>query len=419
MNWSEVASGPVLQLGAAFAAGLMLGIQRGWQQREAPDGSRVAGVRTFTLLGGAGGLAALLGQVLHPIVTAVFAAALMAPLVIGYAREPKERSVTNLVAGVIAVALGLLACSGQPALAVATGAVTTAVLAARERLHGLLDRLDRQDVQAFARYAVIVAAVLPFLPNRAFGPYDAWNPFQLWLVVVLVTGFSFAGYIANRVVGQRKGTLATALIGGAYSSTAVTASLSQRLGAGEAGPYAAGIALASAVMYLRVVLLVGLLSPSTLPSFLLLVGPAALTGAVAAAWLWKRAPAEDSGGTTSPGNPIELLPALGFVAIVAVGTLVTRWAQDRFGESGVALSLFITGSFDVDAAIVTLSQLPGTAVSREVAALALAGTIVANMALKILVTLMNGRARARPAASALLASTAVLSATIAVGWLRL
>lgn len=284
-----------LQLGAAFAAGLMLGIQRGWQQREAPDGARVAGVRTFALLGGAGGLAALLGRLLHPSVSAVLASALIVPLIIGYARQQQERSVTNLVAAVIAVALGLLACAGQPALAVAAAAVATALLAARERLHGLLERLDSQDVQAFARYAVIVAAVLPFLPDRQFGPYGAWNPLQLWLVVVLVTGFSFAGYIANRIVGQRKGTLATALIGGAYSSTAVTASLSRRLGAGEAGPYAAGIALASSVMYLRVILLLALLSPSALPSFLLLVGPAALTGALAAWWLWRRAPVADAG----------------------------------------------------------------------------------------------------------------------------
>lgn len=409
----------LLQLGAAFAAGLMLGIQRGWQQRDAPDGSRVAGVRTFTLLGGAGGLAALLGELIHPMVTAVLALGLIAPLAAGYLWRSSERSITSLVASVIAVALGLLAGAGLPALAVAIAAVTTFILAGREQLHGLLDRLDRQDVQAFARYAVIVGAVLPFLPNRSFGPYGAWNPFQLWLVVVLVTGFSFAGYIANRIVGARKGTLATALIGGAYSSTAVTASLAQRLGAGEVGPYAAGIALASAVMYVRVLLLVTLLTPSTLLPFLAIVGPAALAGFAMAAWLWKRAPKSDAGGSQPAGNPIEVLPALGFVLVVAVGAVVTRWAQARFGESGTAVSLFITGSFDVDAAIVTLSQLPGEAITRSLAAIALSGTIVANMALKIAVTLAGGRGRGGSAAGALLASTLVLSAGILFAAIRL
>ena len=408
----------LLQLGAAFAAGLMLGVQRGWQQREAPDGSRVAGVRTFALLGGAGGLAAMLGSLLHPAVTAVLAAGLLVPLGIGYWRQEGSRSVTNLVAGALALALGLLAGAGQPALAIAGAAVTTLILGARDELHGLLDRLDERDVHAFARYAVIVGAVLPFLPDRSFGPYGAWNPFQLWLVVVLVTGFSFAGYIANRLVGRKKGTLATAVIGGAYSSTAVTASLSQRLGAGEAGPYAAGIALASAVMYLRVVLLVALLTPSTLMPFLAIVAPAALAGSAAAAWLWRRAPGQDGGGSEAPGNPIELLPAFGFVAIVAAGAVLTRWAQAEFGESGAALSLFITGSFDVDAAIVTLSQLPSDAVARLLAAVALAGTIVANMALKIAVTLVNARGRGGGAATALLASTLVLLAGIGLAATR-
>ena len=111
---------------------------------------------------------------------------------------------------------------------------------------------------------MIAGAVLPFLPNGHYGPLGAWNPHKLWLVVVLVTGFSFLGYVANRIFGERNGTIATALIGGAYSSTAVTQSLAQRLGREQrGGAEPAGIALATAVMYLRVTLLVGILSTRT------------------------------------------------------------------------------------------------------------------------------------------------------------
>ena len=109
------------------------------------------------------------------------------------------------------------------------------LLALRQELHGFVERLDDDDVKALARYAVIAGAVLPFLPNGHYGPLGAWNPQQLWLVVVLVTGFSFLGYVANRIFGERHGTIATALIGGAYSSTAVTQSLAQRLGSEERG----------------------------------------------------------------------------------------------------------------------------------------------------------------------------------------
>ena len=172
-------------------------------------------------------------------------------------------------------------------------------------------------------------------------------------------------------------------------------------------------------MYVRVIILVAVLTPSTLPSFVSIVGPAALVGFAAAAWLWKRSPAEDAGGSKPPGNPIELLPAFGFVAIVAAAAVLTRWAQAGFGQSGIALSLFITGSFDVDASIVTLSQLPVEAVARTVAAIALAGTIVANMALKIAVTLANARGRGASAAAALFASTLVLGGGIALAALRM
>jgi uncharacterized membrane protein (DUF4010 family) len=390
----------------------MIGVERGWRLRGEAPGTRVAGVRTFTLLGGGGGLAALLGALISPAVTILLVLALSGGLVMAYWREPKSRDSTSFVAAIVALALGLLAGAGEPALAIAAAAVVTLVLATREQSHGLIDRLNRNDVRAFSRYAVIAAAVLPFLPNRSMGPLDAWNPFQLWLVVVLVTGFSFAGYVANRTVGARKGVLATALIGGAYSSTAVTASLSRPLGRGEPGPFTAGILLASAIMYVRVLVLVAILSPSTLPQFLVTVGPAATVGLLLALLAWRRAPPPENSKAATPGNPIELLPAFGFVAIVAVAAVVTRWAQARFGEAGIATSLFLTGSFDVDAAIVTLSGLPVEAIDRRLAAAALGGTIVANMLLKILVTAAYARQKGRTAVAGLAASTLLLAVTI-------
>lgn len=403
---------PTLLLGAAFASGLMIGIERGWRQRDLKPGSRVAGIRTYTLLGAGGGLSSLLGALLTPLVTVALAGALAVGVVIGFVREEGRRDATSLVAAIMALGLGLLAGAGQPALAVASGAVVTLILATRTESHAFLDQLNRNDVHAFARYAVIAAAVLPFLPNRQVGPLDAWNPFQLWLVVVLVTGFSFAGYIASRTVGARKGVLATAVIGGAYSSTAVTASLAQRLGKNEQGPFAAGIVLASAVMYFRVIVLVAVLTPSTLPLFVAAVGPAALVGVLVSIFVWVRSPPAAGGKSDMPRNPIELSPALGFVVIVALAAVLARWAQGRYGESGIATSLFLTGSFDVDAAIVTLAGLPVEAISRQLAALALGGTIVANMILKIVVTALYARRRSFIPIFALATSAAVLILTL-------
>ncbi|MFL6723042.1 MAG: MgtC/SapB family protein, partial [Sphingomicrobium sp.] len=339
--------------------------------------------------------------------------------VLGYLNSLKERhDATTAVAALVTLTIGLLSGVGSYGLGIAAAAVTVLVLAMREELHRFVERLDEHDVKALARFAVIALGVLPFLPNRAMGPYDAWNPFKLWLVVVLVTGFSFMAYVANRIFGARRGTISTALIGGAYSSTAVTQSLAQRLGSkGAGGAEAAGIALATAVMYLRVIVLVWILAPRLLWPFMLVVAPPLIVAWAAGWWLYRKAPSCD--GPSPPGNPIALVPAVAFLLFVAVAAVIARWAEGRFGQEGIAVLLLIMGSMDVDAAIVTAGGLPSTAITAVLAALALGGTILANMAVKLGVTLAYARSKGISAAFALGASMVALAASLVVGWMRL
>jgi len=408
-----------LPLLAAVAAGLLIGIERGWRQRGEADGTRVAGVRTFTLIGGLGGLASVIARSLSPLLAAVVAAGITVGLLVAFLRppaDPSERDATTMVAAFCALLLGLLAGAGQPALAVAGAALTTLALASREQTHKLVGALSAQELQSLARFAVISCAVLPFLPDRRMGPYDAWNPFQLWLVVIFITGFSLVGYVANRVVGEKKGTIASALIGGAYSSTAVTAAFAARLREDEPGPLSTGIALASAVMYVRIALLTALLAPETLVELMILLGPAALVSWIASAVAWHFD--SRAGGTKqrAPGKPFHLLPALAFLLAVAGAALLVRWAQADIGEAAGAWSLFVAGSFDVDTAIVTLASLPHDAIAPRFAALALGGTASVNMAFKIGITLANaGWSTGRNAALALFASEMVLVVTLVWG----
>jgi uncharacterized membrane protein (DUF4010 family) len=296
--------------------------------------------------------------------------------------------------------------------------VIVLILALRDDLHAFVTRLDEQDVKALARFAVIALAVLPFLPAEDFGPYEAWNAAKLWWIVVLVTGFSFAGYVANRIFGERHGTVATALIGGAYSSTAVTQSLAQRLGGEQVGgAEPAGIALASAVMYLRVLILVALLATRLTLPFAVIIAPPLVVAWIAGWWLYRKAPSNE--GPAPPGNPIAVLPALTFVVFLAAAAVAARWAETRFGQEGIAVLLLLMGSLDVDAAIVTAGNLPPDAIAAQLAALALGGTILVNMAVKLGITLAYARGKAGPAALALLASMAALAVSLAVGWLRM
>lgn len=404
-----------LAVATAVACGLLIGIERGFNLRRVGDGTRVAGVRTFTLLGVLSGIAGMVASQGQALAAGALIAGAAAVLAIGYANRPelrKKPDATSPIAAISTLALGFLAGSGNPAMAIAGATLVTLLLALREEAHGLVDRLNKEDVKALARFAVIAGVMLPFLPNGSFGPYGAWNPQKLWLVVVLVTGFSFLGYVANRIFGARHGTIATALIGGAYSSTAVTQSLAQRLGSGlGGGAEPAGIALASAVMYVRVIILVAVLATRLLAPFALIVLPSLIVAAAAGWWLYRKAP--KSAGPAPPGNPIALVPALGFLAFVAVAAVAAAWAQGRFGQEGIAILLLIIGTMDVDVAIVTAGGLQPRVITDLFAAVALAGTILANMTVKLGITLAYARGRGKWAAIALGSSMAVLAASIA------
>ena len=408
-----------LAVGTALACGVLIGIERGWKLKDQKPGMRVAGVRTFSMLGLGSGVAGLVGTLGYPLVAAALVTGAVALMVVAYARALEDQhDSTSAVAAIVTIAIAFLAGSGKPGLAIACGAITVAILALRQELHRFVDRLDADDVKALARYAVIAGAVLPFLPNGHYGPLGAWNPQRLWLVVVLVTGFSFAGYVANRIFGERHGTVATGLIGGAYSSTAVTLALAQRLGREDrAGAEPAAIAFATAVMYLRMPVLIAILATRVLPAISLLLLPSMIVAWAAGWWLYRKAPRSDA--PTPPGNPIALLPALGFVAFVAVAAIAAAWAQGRFGQSGIAVLLLIVGSMDVDVAIVTLGTLPADAISPLLAAMAVSGTAILNMAVKIGIALVYARGKGLSAAAAMTASVVVLGVMIGLAWTRL
>ena len=417
------------RLALALAVGLLIGLERGWSARDEGAGRRVAGLRTFGLLGLLGGVIGTLGLEIHPLLGAIVLAAAAAALVAGYLRDMRidnNVSATSTIAALLTLCLGILATNGYPKAAVLVATVAMLVLSLRTQLHGWIARLSETDVQATARFAIITAAVLPLLPDRRFGPYEAWNPRELWLVVVLVTGFSFAGYIASRTFGARRGILATAAIGGMYSSTAVIAVLARRLKLGDAPAplLAAGIAVASAAMFIRVLLLTAALALFALPSLAFVAAPAGLVAVAACLWLLRRErDGEGESGTSTifvPRNPFELLPALGFALLVGALALATRWTEARFGDVGIAALLAITGSFDVDAAIVTLGGLPDGTITPWLGGIVLAVPILLNTLFKaaIVVSMVGGRPGLR-AAAPLLASAATMLIFLGIAALKL
>ena len=415
----------------ALALGLLVGVQRGWVQRTAAAGSRFAGIRTFGLIGLAGGLAGALQAAAPPLATILLAAS-AALIVLGYWRSTapgREQgrshdasiSGTAALAGLLTLACGYMTGRGEFALGSAASGIMVLVLALRTRLHGWLRQLDEAEVLAIARFALIALVILPLLPDGALGPYDAWRPRQLWLVVVLVSGFSFLGYFAAKQLGPARGILATAAAGSMVSSTAVTASLAGKLRAGDDDPALlnAGIALASATMFLRITLLVAALASYALASFAMVALPGMVVSLAATALILRgrdaaaKAPHEG----IAIRNPFALGPALVLMALTMVLTVAARWVLLRFGHAGLALVLAISGSVDVDSAIITMGNLPAGTLTARIAALVLALPVTLNTLVKTATLIgIAGWRKGWPGASAMLASLIAVGAGALALW---
>jgi uncharacterized membrane protein (DUF4010 family) len=401
-------------LALSLAIGLLVGLQRGWQARAEPAGHRVAGFRTFGLLGLAGGLAALL----PPGFGAILLLAAAATLVVGYVRESNQsdHSATGTIAGLLTLALGAFAAAGHQTEALGAAAVMAALLAMRHGLHSFIRGIAPAEIEAATRFAIVALVIFPLMPDRAMGPLDAWNPRQLWTVVMLVLGLSFAGYVVARRLGPSRGLLITAAAGALVSSTAVTASYARRLKQPSPAEAAlvAGIAVASAIMYARVLLLTALLAPAALPALALSAIPAGLVALGLAALAVRRAPAHAHDGELPLGNPLDVRSALLLTAFVAVLAVASRAAIARFGDAGVGVLLLLTGFADVDAAVITLAGLPPGTLTPRRAGLLLAFPVSANMLLKAGLTLaIAPNRRGLRAATPLLLSVAAAAAGMA------
>src|SRR5690554_6293874 len=260
-----------LNLATALGIGLIIGAERGWSAREADDEKQIAGIRTFGLAGLFGGLAALSHAYfgLGAWIGLFLAYALL--VVAGYLLDVRyggDHGLTTEIALLLAFLLGSLAMTEARLLAAACAVVVAIVLKLKARLHGALRRLSADEIGGTLKLLFISVVVLPYLPNEGYGPWQAFNPYTTWWMVVLIAGIGFAAYVAVRVFGARYGLMVTALLGSVVSSTAMTVTLSRLDAPPLRGPLAAGLLAASALMFPRVLLEVGVVNPSLLPELL-------------------------------------------------------------------------------------------------------------------------------------------------------
>lgn len=379
----------VLKLLAALTIGLLVGTERGWRDREEREGGRVAGIRTFSLIGLLGGVSALLAQESSALVIAAVFVPVVALIIVAYVldhRQSQDLGTTSAFAMMLVFALAAWSTYGQTVVAIATTIVVTALLSYKPTLHRLLQKVTTEELFSGIKFLMISAVLLPMLPNQGYGPWEAFNPFWIWLMVVLISGLSFAGYIAIRLVGDRMGTLITAVAGGLASSTAVTVTLSHfaRRHRGKS-LFIGGILVAAIIMFGRVVVEVALVNRDLLR--VLWLPFAFMTGALSfgVLWLWLRQRKEVSEQSHEYQNPLQLTMALKFGALLTLILLLSEAMQSWFGDQGIYVLAIISGLMDVDAITLSLSKMANNNLSHQVAAVGIVLASAVNTLVKGLI----------------------------------
>ena len=387
----------------ALGIGLLIGIERGWRTRGEAAGSRTAGVRTFTIIGLLGGtvgvIAEAAGTPLTPagaIVLGVGFIAFAVPFTIMCRDEnlaDKTYSATTAIAGMLTFALAAYAMIGDMRAAAAAAVATVGILALRTPLHEVLSKINEREIRSSLILLAMTFIALPIVPNEPIGPFGGVNPREIWLIAIILAGVSFAGYVAVKVLGAQHGTLLAATAGGLVSSTAVTASNAKRAAAGEGTPrlLAAGVALATAVSFGRVIAIVAVLKPDLLrllaPALAAAIVVAVAYALIAAYWRG------DNGGdqTVEFRNPFSFWSVIGFAVLLTVIVLLGRVLGESLGAAGAIIGALALGLADVDAVTVSMARLTPQPLSLQHAALAILAAVVSNNVSKIAIGAVVGR----------------------------
>lgn len=390
------ALGPLAPFLISMAIGLLIGLERERNR------SAKAGLRTFALVSLAGTLGAMLSsQTDAPWMLGAGLLVLGGMMVGVHLRddEDDDPGTTTVAAVVVCYALGALVWYGHNQVAVTLAILTTVLLYFKTELRGASQKLTRKDLVSILQFAVLSFVILPILPDENFGPYATLNPYQTWLMVVLISGLSLAGYAALRLAGQRHGALLTGLLGGAASSTATTLVFARNT---RADPTLTGVAAiviltANWVVLIRLCIVVAVIAPDLFTLMASLFAGGALAGMAYFYWLWRKVGRQPVLPEMEMKNPTEIRAALGFGAMYAIVLLAAAWLSDVAGQAGLYAVALASGLTDVDA--ITLSSLRlfgATTLTANQTASAIVLAVGANIVFKaILATSIGGRELAK------------------------
>jgi uncharacterized membrane protein (DUF4010 family) len=344
---------------------MLIGMQREYAHGTSKGTGLFAGTRTFALLGLFGASAAFLADLLDAywvFIGLIVTVGMM--VIVAYfitASEREEIGITSEVAALLTLLIGGISYVHSIELAAALGVVTTVLLAFKFEIRQFVQVLTREDIFATLQFAVITAIVLPVLPNTSFGPppFNVLNPYQVWRMVVFISGINFLGYVLVKVVGPRKGIGLSGVIGGLASSTATTMSFSQRSKTDESliKPFAMAIITGWVIMFIRMIVEVAVINQTLLPLVWPALAAMGFGGLIFSLYLYFSQSFIEDEEELGLSNPFELGTAIKFGLIYAAVLLITKTAELYLGDKGILFTSFFAGLADVDAITLSISDL--------------------------------------------------------------
>lgn len=368
----------------ALALGALVGLEREYATQRF-RASAYAGIRTFPLIALFGALSAYFGDMFNQwiFLTAMILIGLLVITAYYLISAHSERSfgATSEIAGLLTFFIGVLAYKGEFMLATLITVIMTVILYLRSVLHHFAHKMKDKELSDTLKFAIVAFVILPFLPDKGYGPHQIFNPYLAWLMVVFISGISFIGYFFMKWFGER-GVALAGILGGLVSSTAVTSSFADR-SKREHKIYLAlvlGVILANVLMFVRIMLEISVLNQDLLPHVIIPLSLLALITLGFSYAIWKKA--KKVKGKVELSSPFTIGPALKFGIIFAAVLALAKLANIYLSSRGVYIVSIISGIADVDAITVSLSQLGGASIALETARNGIIIAALTNIAVK-------------------------------------
>ncbi|MBW3016733.1 MgtC/SapB family protein [Candidatus Woesearchaeota archaeon] len=377
----------------AIALGALMGMEREmamWEMQKRD----FAGVRTFVLITLFGALTAYTANFFqYPLVLismALFGLILL--VVASYfitGKYQKKIGTTTEMTALLAFIIGMMCVLDIIILAVSITILITIFLALKKILHGMAQKINRREMYSTLEFLLVTLVVLPFLPDKGYGPYEIFNPFNIWLMVVFIAAISYVGYILMKWKGVDKGVGITGFLGGLVSSTSVASSMANESKRTQLSkPFAFGTIVSSTTMFFRVMFIAYVLNSELLPLLVVPLGAMALSGALFALASWKKV---KKSPTVEIQSPLTIVPAIKFALFFALVLYVSKIAQVYYGSSGIYVVALLAGLADLNAITISMAGLSlSGAIPVNAAVVAITLAIISNNVVKIWIGYLFG-----------------------------